>query len=100
MAWGWSMSCPFSSPPSPALSFMVLHMHTPTHSIPLCLTPITRHPKLTILDDSNDAHRQVYEGENKHESHFSHELLAGAASFAGMKAFEDHQRKEGKLPYD
>ncbi|GLB05583.1 DUF3759 domain-containing protein [Aspergillus vadensis CBS 113365] len=45
-------------------------------------------------DQSDDAHRQVYE--NKHEGHLSHELLAGAASFAGMKAWEDHQRKQGK----
>ena len=98
MAWGWSMSCPFSSP---SLSCPVLHGPPYAHILShLCLTPITRHPKLTILDDSNDAHRQVYEGENKHESHLSHEVLAGAASFAGMKAFEDHQRKEGRLPDD
>ncbi len=54
-------------------------------------------PTLTdfdFLEQSDDAHRQVY-GEQKHESHFSHELIAGAASFAGMKAWEDHQRKEG-----
>ncbi|PWY90815.1 CipC-like antibiotic response protein, partial [Aspergillus heteromorphus CBS 117.55] len=47
-------------------------------------------------DQSDDAHRDVYGGEKKHESHFSHELLAGAASFEGMKLFEDHQRKQGK----
>ncbi|KAJ5689215.1 hypothetical protein N7462_003607 [Penicillium macrosclerotiorum] len=46
-------------------------------------------------EQSDDAHRQVY-GQEHHESHFSHELIAGAASFAGMKAWEDHQRKEGK----
>ncbi|KAJ5104603.1 hypothetical protein NUU61_001950 [Penicillium alfredii] len=45
--------------------------------------------------DSDNAHQQVY-GEKKHESHFSHELIAGAASFEGMKAWEDHQRKQGK----
>ncbi|KAE8371986.1 hypothetical protein BDV26DRAFT_275034 [Aspergillus bertholletiae] len=44
--------------------------------------------------ESEEAHRQV-QGE-KHEGHLSHELIAGAASFAGMKAWEDHQRKEGK----
>ncbi|KAB8233172.1 DUF3759 domain-containing protein [Aspergillus alliaceus] len=47
-----------------------------------------------ILDESEEAHRQVNEG--KHEGHLSHQLIAGAASFAGMKAWEDHQRKEGK----
>lgn len=47
-----------------------------------------------VLEQSDEAHRQVY-GEQHHESHLSHELIAGAASFAGMKAWEDHQRKEG-----
>ncbi|KAJ5280368.1 CipC-like antibiotic response protein [Penicillium angulare] len=48
-------------------------------------------------EQSDDAHRQVYGGEQQHhEAKFSHELIAGAASFAGMKAWEDHQRKEGK----
>ncbi|KAJ6130303.1 CipC-like antibiotic response protein, partial [Penicillium capsulatum] len=46
-------------------------------------------------EQSDDAHREVY-GEKKHESSWGHELIAGAASFAGMKAYEDHQRKEGK----
>lgn len=44
--------------------------------------------------ESEEAHREVY-GQEKHESKLSHELVAGAASFAGMKAWEDHQRKEG-----
>ncbi|KAJ6022222.1 hypothetical protein N7540_007726 [Penicillium herquei] len=50
-------------------------------------------------EQSDDAHRQVYGREEEpqhHEAKFSHELIAGAASFAGMKAWEDHQRKEGK----
>jgi len=39
----------------------------------------------------------VYERgqEYHHEAKFSHEAIAGAASFAGMKAWEDHQRKLG-----
>lgn len=45
--------------------------------------------------DSDKAHRDVYENDQKHEGKFSHELIGGAASFAAMKAFEDHQRKEG-----
>lgn len=48
-----------------------------------------------FTEQSDDAHRQVYGGEQHHEAKFSHELIAGAASFAGMKAWEDHQRKEG-----
>ncbi|KAL2001842.1 hypothetical protein VTN02DRAFT_1133 [Thermoascus thermophilus] len=47
-------------------------------------------------DESRDAHEQVYGEENRHEGKLSHELLAGAASFAGFKAFEDYQRKQGK----
>ncbi|KAL1984047.1 hypothetical protein VTN96DRAFT_9644 [Rasamsonia emersonii] len=46
-------------------------------------------------DDSHESHRKVYGGE-KHEGKLSHELIAGAASFEAFKAFEDHQRKEGK----
>ncbi|OJJ48407.1 hypothetical protein ASPZODRAFT_130432 [Penicilliopsis zonata CBS 506.65] len=46
-------------------------------------------------DEAQDAHRQVYE-QPHHEAKLSHELIAGGASFAAFKAFEDHQRKEGK----
>jgi hypothetical protein len=41
-----------------------------------------------------DDHQQVYGGE--HQAKFSHELVAGAASFEAMKLFEDRQRREGK----
>ena len=50
------------------------------------------------LGDSQDAHEQVYGGDNggyENQAKFSHELIAGAASFEGFKLFEDHQRKEG-----
>jgi Protein of unknown function (DUF3759) len=47
-------------------------------------------------DDAQDAHQQVYgSGGYNNQAKFSHELIAGAASFEGMKLFEDHQRKEG-----
>lgn len=42
-----------------------------------------------------ESHESVYGGK-EHESKFSHELVAGAASFEAMKLFEDRQRKEGK----
>ncbi|KAJ7274421.1 hypothetical protein B0H12DRAFT_1088622 [Mycena haematopus] len=32
----------------------------------------------------------------KHQADFSHELLAGAASFAAAKAYADHCKKNGK----
>ena len=37
----------------------------------------------------------VYQG-GTHESKFSHELVAGAASFEAMKVFENHQRQGGQ----
>jgi hypothetical protein len=42
----------------------------------------------------DDDHQAVYGGE--HQAKFSHELIAGAASFEAMKLFEDRQRREGK----
>jgi len=56
-----------------------------------------------IVGESEDAYQQVYqqgggyEEPEKHEGHFSHELVGGAAAFEGMKLFEDQQRKEGML---
>jgi hypothetical protein len=48
-------------------------------------------------DESEQAHRQVYNGEQHHEGKFSHEFAAGAASFGAMKAYEDHERKSGRF---
>ncbi|KAK0549544.1 hypothetical protein OC845_003082 [Tilletia horrida] len=47
---------------------------------------------------SHHHHEEVYNAEpgQNHEGKFSHELVGGAAAFAAMKAYEDHQRKEGK----
>lgn len=50
------------------------------------------------LGESQDAHEQVYGGEDggyNNQAKFSHELIAGAGAFEGFKLFEDHQRKEG-----
>ncbi|KAL1297416.1 hypothetical protein AAFC00_004949 [Neodothiora populina] len=49
-------------------------------------------------DNSKDSYEQAYndDGQPKNESSLSHEVLAGGASFAAMKAFEDRQRSEGK----
>ena len=41
-----------------------------------------------------DDHEKVYG--DQHEGKFSHELIAGAASFEAAKLFEDRQRREGK----
>ena len=50
----------------------------------------------------NSAHQEVYEAEGGYDhperkGKFTHELLAGAASFEGFKLFEDHQRREGMV---
>lgn len=49
-------------------------------------------------DKNEDNYQRVYEKENfeEHKSSLGHEMIAGGAAFAGFKAFEDHQRKEGK----
>ena len=48
------------------------------------------------FDESRDAHQEVYgSGGYENQAKFSHELIAGAAAFEGMKQWEDHQRKEG-----
>jgi hypothetical protein len=41
-----------------------------------------------------DHHQQVYG--DQHEGKFSHELIAGAASFEAARVFENRQRSEGK----
>jgi len=46
--------------------------------------------------DAQDQYQQVYDNDQPHEGKLSHELIAGAGAFAGFKAFEDHQRNEGK----
>lgn len=45
--------------------------------------------------ESHDAYQQCYDGDSPNESSVSHELLAGGASFAAFKMFEDRQRAEG-----
>jgi len=46
--------------------------------------------------DSQDAYNQAYDNDGENKSSLGHEVIAGGAAFAGFKAFEDHQRKEGK----
>jgi len=54
-------------------------------------------------DDAQNAHSDVYQQgggwdnpQPDNKGKFSHELIAGAATFEGFKLYEDHQRKEGK----
>jgi hypothetical protein len=46
-------------------------------------------------DEAKEHRDAVYNGE--HQSHLSHEVVAGGAAFEAMKLFEDRQRSEGKL---
>ncbi|KAF2492260.1 hypothetical protein BU16DRAFT_529613 [Lophium mytilinum] len=46
--------------------------------------------------ESQDNYNQVYNEDQQNTASFGHEVLAGGAAFAGFKAFEDHQRNEGK----
>lgn len=48
----------------------------------------------TILTDDPNTNQPQFDN----QASFGHELLAGGAAFAGFKAFEDHQRKEGTFP--
>jgi len=54
-------------------------------------------PTDSITDRNEDNYQQVYENDNfeENKSSLGHEMIAGGAAFAGFKAFEDHQRKEG-----
>ncbi|MCX4094618.1 DUF3759 domain-containing protein [Nocardia sp. alder85J] len=45
---------------------------------------------------AGDAHGQVYGGGEPHEGSWTHELIAGAAGFEAMRAFEKHQEREGQ----
>ncbi|KAI0805755.1 hypothetical protein GGR55DRAFT_254600 [Xylaria sp. FL0064] len=47
------------------------------------------------FDESRQKRDEIYDGQ-PHESHLSHELIAGGAAFEAMKVFEDRQRSEGK----
>ncbi|KAF2816274.1 EXS-domain-containing protein [Mytilinidion resinicola] len=46
--------------------------------------------------ESQDNYNQVYNDDQNNQASLGHEVLAGGAAFAGFKAFEDHQRNEGK----
>ena len=47
--------------------------------------------------EAQDNYNQVYNDQGSdNQAEFSHELVAGGASFMAMKMFEDRQRKEGE----
>ncbi|KAB8076831.1 hypothetical protein BDV29DRAFT_169181 [Aspergillus leporis] len=48
--------------------------------------------------DQAQAHEQLrnFDGSEEHKAKFSHELIAGAASFEAAKAYEDHVARNGQ----
>ncbi|KAJ5212386.1 uncharacterized protein N7498_004032 [Penicillium cinerascens] len=51
-------------------------------------------------DDSQEAmHYQDFQNtpQHLHEAKFSHELIGGAAAFEAMKAYEDHEARNGQI---
>ena len=46
-----------------------------------------------LLTDNGDNNQPQFDN----QSSLGHEVIAGGAAFAGFKAFEDHQRKEGEF---
>ena len=50
-----------------------------------------------ITDDAQSSYDNVQQQQNT--GSFTHELVGGAAAFGAMKCFEDHQRREGKIPF-
>ncbi|CAM1510615.1 Fc.00g009500.m01.CDS01 [Cosmosporella sp. VM-42] len=47
------------------------------------------------FDEAKEKRDEVYEG--GHESHLSHEVIAGGAAFEAMKKWEDSQRNSGEV---
>jgi len=87
----------------PTLSTQFITDHPNKHtSHPLTLPP----PQTIIMfgfGEGQQQYDQVYnqdqgdQNDDQNQGKFSHELIAGGASFAAMKVFEDRQRAEGML---
>ncbi|KAJ5093397.1 hypothetical protein N7456_009258 [Penicillium angulare] len=48
-------------------------------------------------NDSEERRHHEEFTQRPHEAKFSHELIGGAAAYEAMKAFEDHEAREGKV---
>ncbi|KAI5288508.1 hypothetical protein KEM54_005158 [Ascosphaera aggregata] len=50
--------------------------------------------------EAEEHHKEFYNGQEleHHEAKFSHELIAGAASYEAMKAFNKHKEENGEPP--
>ncbi|KAL2831427.1 hypothetical protein BDW59DRAFT_140161 [Aspergillus cavernicola] len=47
---------------------------------------------------SHEQYQNLDASNPEHQAHFSHELIAGAASFEAMKAYENHVSQNGPPP--
>ena len=54
---------------------------------------------LNQITDSDQAQaaQQLQDGQPDHEASFSHELIAGAASYEAAKAYENHFAQNGRF---
>ena len=85
MVFGWR-TLPFVLDPS----------RNPEH-IPRVSREETKQTVSHPTDHSKEAYDQVYNPPpEQHQAKFSHELLAGAASYEAFKHFENHQRNEAR----
>ncbi|CEJ61204.1 Putative CipC1 protein, concanamycin induced protein C [Penicillium brasilianum] len=51
-----------------------------------------------FFDDDSDEYRRHDQVTNRpHEAKWSHELIGGAAAYEAMKAYEDHEARNGKI---
>ncbi|KAJ5103207.1 hypothetical protein N7532_003736 [Penicillium argentinense] len=53
-------------------------------------------------DDSDESqhynnYQEYSQNPEEHQAKFSHELIGGAAAYEAMKAYEDHEAREGKV---
>ncbi|KAJ5953155.1 hypothetical protein N7454_000051 [Penicillium verhagenii] len=48
-------------------------------------------------EDSNEARAHEEVTQRPHEAKWSHELIGGAAAYEAMKAYEEHEEREGKV---
>ncbi|KAL0092512.1 hypothetical protein J3Q64DRAFT_1719284 [Phycomyces blakesleeanus] len=49
-----------------------------------------------LFDSFSSQHEEVNKQESEHEGSFTHELIAGAAAYQAVKAYNEHCEKEGR----
>lgn len=49
-----------------------------------------------LFDMFNEQHGEVHQTPHEHKGHLSHELIAGAASYEAVKAYQKHCEENGE----